>query len=319
MSIVPDSRKSSMVFMKTGLRTDAGLRVKSKPPIGVKRGKINGWSYASRRRMREWMLDHDAPAGWTTYGLTVTIPGPELPLPEAAKMWAHFSRNWIQKAGMAMVWRLEIQKRKQPHWHALVCAPSAEESLKIKRMAEAAIDWLGPVPCPYTRQLLDTPTKTNRTVTVNWCDTRMALDGALAHAVRVDTNGGDGRWLRYLQDHATKRKQDQIADCGRQWGVVGRAHFVKAKPLARYECTDQEFVLVMRFMRKLFRPCIKTEGVWGWKHGYKSRRGSRGRCVWFTEETKRQAVVRYLEFLRETLPVSKAVRMVKKVFHGSGV
>jgi hypothetical protein len=312
MNRVPNSKRSSMVFMKTGLRTDAGLRVKSsKPPVGVKRGKIKGWSYASRRRMREWMLDHQAADGWTMYGLTVTIPGPEISLSEASKMWAHFSRNHIQPAGFGMVWRLEIQKRKQPHWHALVCAPDADSLKRIKHMAEDSIDWLGPLDGV---QIIEGKNSTT-TTTIN---SRMGWPGAGAHAVRVEVDGGDGRWLRYLQDHASKRKQDQVAECGRQWGVVGRVHFVKAKPLARYDCTDEEFTKVMRFMRKLFRPCIKTEGVWGWKHGYKSRRGSRGRSVWFTEETKRQAVMRYLDFLRSTLPVSKAVGMVEKVFLGSG-
>jgi len=310
-----------MVFMKTGVRTDAGLRVKSKPPIGAKRGKIKGWSYASRRRMREWMLDHEAPAGWTTYGLTVTIPGPEVTVAEASAMWAHFCHNHIQAAGYGMVWRLEIQKRKQPHYHALVCAPPSSPDVdvrkEIRNMAWLAIDWMGPVPgLPITRKLPDTATHVDRTVTLVRCDSRMDLNGAYKYAVRVDADDGEGRWLRYLQDHASKRKQEQVAESGRQWGVVGRKHFVRARVQAKYDCTDQEFILVMRFMRKLFRPCVTTKGVWGWKHGYKSRRGSRGRCVWFTEEAKQKAVMRYLEFLRDSLPVSRAVRMVEKVFAG---
>jgi len=42
------------------------------------RGEIKEWSSSSRRRMREYLVSHEAPKGWKTEGLTLTVPGPVL-------------------------------------------------------------------------------------------------------------------------------------------------------------------------------------------------------------------------------------------------
>jgi len=301
MRMLPDCRRLSIYT--SGIKTDDGARMKSKPPKGVKRGKIKGWSFASRRRMREWMLTHKAPEGWELFGLTLTIPGPIVEIKDAMKMWKHFCHNGIQASGWGMIWRIELQKRGQPHWHALVVAPACERNeLDLKLMAENAIDYLGGV---------------DEWKGISSASSRMCLPYASSRAIDIRHDDGEGAWLRYLQDHATKRKQAQIADEGRQWGVVGRVHFQEIKPIADYLCTDEEFSQVMRFLRRLFRPSVKTDGIWGWKHGRKSNRGRGGKSVWFSEASKRNAVARYLLYLRNSSSKSRIVHAAEDIFQNT--
>jgi len=85
---------------------------------GRKRGKVQGWSAASRRRMRELLLTHELREGYHCLGLTLTLPGPGFDSAGVERLWHSFSDRWPRAGGCA-IWRREVQERGADHWHCL--------------------------------------------------------------------------------------------------------------------------------------------------------------------------------------------------------
>ncbi|HIJ69317.1 MAG TPA: hypothetical protein HPP57_07415 [Deltaproteobacteria bacterium] len=88
-------------------------------------------------------------------------------------------------------------------------------------------------------------------------DNLMAWPGANLHAVDIKKQGDSGAWMRYMQDHASKAKQEQVAvNCGRQWGVVGRKRFKKCLPSEVYTLTDSQRDKFLRGLQRLSTPRV---------------------------------------------------------------
>jgi hypothetical protein len=137
-----------------------------------------------------------------------------------------------------------------------------------------AIDSLGPV----TFEVPYGPSK------IRHVESRMHLPGADNHAVDHQAGGDSGSWMRYLQDHASKSKQEQVGeDIGRHWGVIGRASFERVLPDKSVEMNDQQYARVLRVLQRLATPRLENpESVFGRSLARRVRRGSRGRSVWYS-------------------------------------
>lgn len=205
---------------------------------GVKRGPILGFSKEAAKRMREWMILMHVP-GSQMVETTFTIPGKVTP-----KEWRKALRNltkYLLKIGSSAVWRVELQRRKQPHLHLL---GYAKDHLGIVVFAAPDV-WLSCLPerCRKVRGAR-----------------QYAVKGTLRH---VDT---DLRWLAYCVGHGTKKKADQLGWQGKQWGIIGRANF-EERPAVKVEHSDQQNRVFKRTMmrylrsksdckkRKKIRPC----------------------------------------------------------------
>ena len=90
--------------------------------------------------------------------------------------------------------------------------------------------------------------------------------------------------MRYLQDHASKAKQEQIPEnIGRHWGVVGRKHFIESAPIVDVSLTDNQYAKVIRAMQRLATPSRPNTGsVFGRSLSYSPTRGRWGHSVWFS-------------------------------------
>ena len=315
----------SIETFKGGVRI-IGLRCHGKgndlPP---KRGDVKGWSTASRKRMRDFLLTHEPVDGLQSFGVTLTIPGNRLaadertvvaPSPlECRRLLDHFAKNYVVRNGCGMVWRLEIQKRGVAHWHCILAAPRGAEH-KGERMAiDCAVRmwWLDAL-----RQLGKhrfAQTWKGREVIVGPCY-HGQIPGADRKAVDVQGDGGRGAWLRYLQDHATKAKQEQIAEgFGRHWGVVGRTKFAEQQPDGEMVFSSREsYFRFWRAYHRLTRPVMSyrirretTGGKFssrpfdGRSLGWSSNRGIYGTSVWFS----RPDVVAQLHRWAEGLPLRR--------------
>lgn len=239
-------------------------------PKGGERGEIKGWSSASRRRMREYMLTHRPADGVDLYGVTLTIPGPVMPPERAKTLFANYARS-LEKSGVCAVWRLEIQQRGQLHWHMMAGAKDSSPIVLLwwKTLYNAGGEAFDP---PYGAKQ------------ITWASSRMALPGADLHSVHIDTEGDRGSWLRYLQDHCSKGKQEQIAvNIGRHWGVIGRKLFVQVLPDRGVDLTDKQFYRVLRMLQRLATPSeVCHESPFRRRLRGRVRRGSRGRSIWYT-------------------------------------
>lgn len=111
-----------------------------------------------------------------------------------------------------------------------------------------------------------------------------AMPGAREHSAVVDCGQeSHGAWLRYLQDHASKRKQEQsAAGAGRQWGIIGRRWFVERVPSEVCALDDAAFWRFLRVYQRLCTPSRPAPCVFGRRLGYRPQRGNWGASVWFS-------------------------------------
>ena len=269
---------------------------------GGRRGPIEGWSVASRRRLRVALLTLQPPKSFKAYGFTGTIPGPNVEAREAAAMWAEFSKR-LRVAGMGMVWRVEIQKRGALHWHAVIHAPDRVplimasphkrggwESVMVRPGAWLVEEWARAISTLG-------PAVSDQGIAVK---SRMALPGAEKHAAFVDNadwGTSRGAWLRYLQDHASKFKQGQVPErIGRHWGVVGRSIYTVRRPDRVESLTHGQYSAVRRAYERMATPRVRdASSVFGCRLGSRCRRGRIGRAVCFVRP---ETVERLVEWAR---------------------
>lgn len=286
-----------------GVKLSVPCSVSGKPPL-AKRGKVGGFSQAARRRMRHFLLSHSAPVGWSVCGATFTIPGHVLPDDLERAIWKWFCRE-VERKGWGMVWRLELQKRGARHFHALCILPDSVSSHNVMVLWHAALRSIGSVSYsedvePLRRQLfkhgrpvldrLGNPVY--RDYRVKSVSSLMAHPGAYEYSCKIESDGGRGAWMRYLSDHATKSKTEQIAvGKGRHWGVVGRARFVSVLPDHVQQLDETAYYRFLRVYRRLCQSSKKASCVFGRKLGKRPRFGLFGQTVKFSrpETVKRLA------------------------------
>ena len=135
--IIP--RGESIDFFPGGVRITCPATVDLPRKGGGDRGAVKGWSSASRRRMREFLIEHKPADGLEVYGVTFTVPGPPITPQESAHLFDHFSKNFVTRNGCGMVWRLEAQKRGAVHWHGILSAPPFLRAAAVPASLPAAV------------------------------------------------------------------------------------------------------------------------------------------------------------------------------------
>jgi hypothetical protein len=282
-TIPPSSGQGRAALFKGGaLIEGATLRGRAGKHKRGKRRAIVQWSAASRRRLRLALLTLTGPEGWPTIGLTFTVPGPELPHGESRELWRTYCRD-VDRAKLAMIWRVEVQQRGALHWHAIGTG-EGEPGLVAYRFEETwrdVVNGLGVV--EHTRPDWKYIVQARR----------MGLPGADKHAFHANI-GGDaerGAWLRYLQDHASKAKQEQVPESiGRHWGIVGRSRWRKATPAGRIDLPPRAWARYLRAIQRMATPSKRDDSKpFGRVLLSRNRRGRYGRSVWFgNPETHRK-------------------------------
>lgn len=270
-------------FYRGGVLTQAPLIYIPDPPKGKKRGKIREWSKESRMRLRRFLLENEPTSPAVEANITLTVPGPPLTPDQARELWKGFCRDYEER-GWSAVWRLEVQRRGSVHWHMVCAVPHSEAELAVQM---AKILWgitdlwaeklkaLGP--CVHEIKGRDFSFKH-----------RMMIPGADEHAVNVqfaEKHSGDRwAWRRYMQDHASKGKQEQIAEgFGRHWGVIGRKGYCRQTPDSAHDLKPAQFYAFLRWAQRLVSGTIKAPGKpFGRKRAHRQMRGTMGKSVWFS-------------------------------------
>ena len=265
----------------------------------AKRGKIKGFSKASRRRFRLLLLQNRPPVGWDVFGCTYTIPGPVQDPEVIRTVWKEFCRK-LQRFPLTLIWRMEIQARGSVHWHAIMyTAPMSDGAWGVCGIKHPCVGGGG----KYFGAALDSVVGP-----VEWKDQNCLpsqLKGADRHMVDMQHDEYQhvkGSWLRYLQDHSTKVKQDQIAvGYGRHWGVVNRKHLREIFPDETFEMYAWEYDRFLRAYQRLCTPRFPADCVFGRRKGYRPGFGRRGSTVKFSRpETIKRLVKWAKESSRES-------------------
>jgi hypothetical protein len=223
----------------------------------------------------------------------LTIPGVAIPSKAAIRgLWYEFSKA-ILRRGWAMVWRLEVQTRGMPHWHCLLITPGEEDRSSVSKWIwhrwASFVDRLEPVPEHvtvglrggwYLHQYMGGEYVSS---SPEFQRSRMRGTGNRMISVEGDSDrGGPGIWKRYLQDHASKVKAEQVADgWGRHWGIVGRRLFVRIVPrVVDMTRRTDEYSRVLRCLRRMWRRRVHDERcLFGSRLGRGPRRGRIGTGV----------------------------------------
>jgi len=256
---------------------EAGSMGGNPSPIGGLRGKIKGWSSASRRRMRLFLITHRPKDDHVCFNSTLTIPGPVMSAEEWRVNGQRIFHAWhcfVLRQGWSCVWRLELQKRGQPHFHCLIGAPP--ETKVCAWWPETKCNQLWPswqaIEGGWLQSLDVLGTKLSR-----W-------KGAREFAVKTESRSEvEHVWFRYMNDHVTKYKQEQVAEgFGRHWGVIGRKHLQDREPFFGQDLKPKEYACVCRWVGRWQRKRLKCPtDPRGYRYGKKSSRGRWGKSVWF--------------------------------------
>lgn len=296
---------------------------------GGLRGNVTSCSKGAMGRMRNFMLTRYVPGDHLCVGTTFTIPGPVMAADSARRIFGTWARS-TQKKGWPTIWRAETQKRGQLHWHCLVhvpreqvrlrdgfgCfklmeCPSSDECQELEEFPDGTFDHpskptlahfyrycaVGAVTQSWHRALdslgnvrFDPPFISNGEMYERL--PLMLLPGAERESAACKCDADpSSRWMHYLQDHASKKKQEQEGTWkGRRWGKICGAKFKVLEPSEIVELTRKQYQRFKRCRQRLSTPSIRDERcVFGSRLGYRNQRGSRGASVWFSNtETNRR-------------------------------
>lgn len=299
-----DMRKAVKLYKNKGFAlVNPILPPKQKHTPGEKQ-KITTWTSSARRRMRQFMIANTCPPSWFTFGVTLTIPGYPLTTRETKRLFNLFTQySQRQQIKFACVWRMEIQKRGSIHWHLIAITDNNNPAtitheLKIcwikclKALGEVEEHYMGDIEAPellddlredsgarvkhfdywakwgkhYKAETLPKQHKNGKIYPVKYKN--IIYDKACDVIIFEDQT--HGHWLRYMNDHATKRKQEQIAEgVGKHWGYINKKAFIQDKPKTFYfEDNPEEYYKLLRWLNRLMTPIIlEKTALFGRKKG----------------------------------------------------
>ena len=232
---------------------------------GSKRGVVQGFTSASARRLRRYLVEWTGRDGWKCRGVTLTVPGPVVSDGEWRRVWQVY-RNRLNRAGVAAIWRVELQRRLQPHVH-LVGWYQGQGWTVFEEAWHAVVRGMGP--CEWKGEALPD---------------RMAIAQASYRSCVSSTplnRHDDFVWFRYLAAHASKGKQAQLGWHGRQWGVIGRS-LLWRDVWEGVELSDREMYRLIRCLKRL-SGCKRASGR-GSQTWFVRRHSAMRACAWAASE-----------------------------------
>lgn len=182
------------------------------------RGRINGFSMKSANRLRRLLLDVDFRVSWA---ICLTLPGEVQPDCDYSKLWHGFVVAYRAAFENALIWRVELQARKVPHWHLVFCG----EYLDALRLKYLWMDY----------------------ISVRFVVSR----GFYLHSVKIQSVRHSSSALMYLTAHLSKHKSSQLGWKGRQWAVVNRSSLRVRSSGSTLSFTDEQWRLILRQFRRL--------------------------------------------------------------------
>ena len=243
----PAARWVRSICPVSGLPIDGSAGV-NRRGSGAVRGEIKGFSTRAAARLRNWLLTQHV-EGMHMWDVTFTIPG-EMTPEEWDLSKRRLFKRW-ERAGFGAVWRVELQKRKQPHLHVALWTPHVSElGEKFLLIAHA---WVESLP------------KKNR-------EHERGTDHAIHHKGPYSDIEQSPRWFEYLVAHASKQKKEQLGWKGKQWGIINRAIFQERKPMVEVSMTFDEEKRFKRCLSRYLHARSKEHRTKLRKKGIKSRR-----------------------------------------------
>lgn len=177
---------------------------------GAKRGCIFGMSPASRKRLRRAAAR--VPKKSIPNFFTTTYQK-QVPFEESKRHLDNFGKRMVYHyPDIFMIWRIELQKRKVPHYHFLIYR--GPQIINRKGANKEVFEWM------------------RRT----WCEVIGQMD---TEALQASTRYERLRNIRGVHYYISKylSKDDGNKDVpGRQWGIIGRRSYGQVVERGRVVC-----------------------------------------------------------------------------------
>lgn len=236
----------------------------------TQRGQITNFSTHARQRLRRLLVESTVPNS-ERLGFTLTLPWRDIEWD--GKAMAEF-RECFNRFGVkfrrsfpksAAIFRVELQKRKAPHVHAIWFLHNDDI---IARDLSIDLPSGRKVKIRAIRELFCRGA--NDEISRLWCSCVPIrkgdnVRGFFEHGTQVDDIVSDGAMFRYLADHASKSKQAQLGYQGKQWGVLGGKNLVKVEPdtfdFRKSRKGFKSKAVLIRNLQKICRYRVKKPGA----------------------------------------------------------
>lgn len=263
-----------------------------------KRGKIISFSNHSVNRLRTFLLEKTIDNS-VIYGLTLTCPfgfssfedrtGLGL---ESYHLLEYYRASFNRFTGFlrwhysdcGFVFRHELQKRKVPHCH-IVCFLKSDIKVDV---SDFLYYWLKALK--------------------NKADD---LVSAYKYSVKLDRLDDNALCMfRYLADHTSKGKQDQLGYQGKQWGVIGSKNFKKSQSTSFEFSNDRQAINFHRQISRLVRYTKSADCVFGSK---KLSRYKMRSVVFVNRKTVEQIYQLFHVEHSESICIARKMFLAKKI------
>lgn len=224
------------------------------------RGEIQGFSRHASLRLRRALVSMSSSFKCSCVGITLTLPFKGDFHNECEyKILAKAYKKAFNRFGVSMrrrfgsscgIFRHELQRRRVPHCHIVFFLSDLDFKL-VHSGRNSNIAELRAIVYSYWLSALQ-----GFTFDVN-------LNGFVKHGVKVDRidTRDNIAVFRYLCDHASKHKRDQLGYLGKQWGFMNRALFVSAPSVEVSFRTDRQKTVFVRHVRKCCRYTVSAKCV----------------------------------------------------------
>lgn len=250
-----------LTLYNTGFQayTPKGKAKASKHEIS-KRGTIKSFSYASRRRLKDFLVKNISVG--CCYGITCTVPFFDY----NEEVWLLLLKRFfmrVTRLDLPLVYRVELQQNGMPHLHCVSYYKKLDDSWAVQLAW-----WESLASITYDDSNYGLISLINR-------------DGALLYSCTLSAPSSDfSRWYRYLCSHATKQKISQLGYKGRHWGICNRKLFFEDTVKSSYVLDDYQYYIFLRWIRKLCK-C-------------KTKRFLRGKTTQFCNPQTIERMVKYI-------------------------
>lgn len=210
----------------------------------------------------------------------------------------YFQRRFPQSG---FIWRVELQQRGAPHLHCVAYLHQSDYALqadlpptpnqgRVARDYVRCIDLYYDIAYLWCKSVFETAFIGSPIEFEHWFDNQSQGNG-----LNIQTLPSTSSALRYICDHASKRKQAQLGYRGRQWGLCGRRRFVQSSGERVLSEGDARIIKANRVLRKLRRYRIrKDDAPFGSKRTRANARAA-ANAITFCSSDTREKLRRYLE------------------------
>lgn len=276
---------SNIKLHSAGIIIKKNIKFTRTGKVGSKRGAIGGFSYQARQRLRRHLLVSGLSVPFAQFGVTLTVPGKVTPdavdrFKEHADRFFH-GVKYIYPSH-AIIYRVELQRRKMPHLHLVVYVPIAE-------LQERFPDWQAVFNKDkegfhYLFEIAFNGYKKAWFKSLESWEERHLIFGGSTHAVKF-TSLETASSIRYLCDHQSKAKVAQLGYPGKQWGIVGKKNLVEMEALQDLDLTGSQTSAFLRVLARLKAGTVKAPGKPFGRKVSRNKRYRRGGVLYSSFET----------------------------------